>query len=98
MKKSEYEIYITGTGQKLKVHTKDKCTDHNCCIHNSSYHPLRNCPTHWRDDLGTMERICKHGIGHPDPDDLAFKNIDKTSSSPDYDYGEHSCDGCCIKN
>lgn len=41
-----------------------------------------------------MERMCSHGIGHPDPDDLDF--IRRTS-------GEeaartlmiHACDGCC---
>lgn len=34
-----------------------------------------------------MERICKHGIGHPDPDDL------KVQSS--WAEGVHGCDGCC---
>jgi hypothetical protein len=29
-----------------------------------------------------MERICSHGVGHPDPDEI---NTDKT----------HGCDGCC---
>lgn len=39
--------------------------------------------THWRADRRIMERLCKHGIGHPDPD----------SRDPD---GTHGCDGCCI--
>jgi hypothetical protein len=35
-----------------------------------------------------MERICPHGIGHPDPDDPAFKNPIE---------GVHGCDGCCSR-
>jgi hypothetical protein len=41
-----------------------------------------------------MERVCVHGVGHPDPDHLAF--IER-------EFGElfarveavHKCDGCC---
>jgi hypothetical protein len=52
-------------------------------------------PTHWRDDRKLMERICKHGVGHPDPDDLAHKkriglDVDTISI--------HGCDGCCNEN
>lgn len=31
-----------------------------------------------------MERICPHGVGHPDPDD----------TNPDT---VHGCDGCCAQ-
>ena len=85
------EEYITGTGQKLKVHTKDKCKGEFCCIHNPSDHIMKDWPTHWRDDRNLMERICECGIGHPDPDDLAFK---KKRGFPD-SKGIHGCDGCC---
>lgn len=51
---------------------------------------MRSWPMRWRDGAGKMERICQHGVGHPDPDDAAYwdrvgmghKNI-------------HGCDGCC---
>jgi hypothetical protein len=36
-----------------------------------------------------MERICSHGIGHPDPDDISIIN--------GKDDGAHNCDGCCIR-
>ena len=76
--------YITGTGQKLTcVHDESVCEGTHCPIHNLSDHPLRDCPTHWRDDRGLMERICIHGVGHPDPDDI----------NPDH---VHGCDGCCL--
>ena len=85
------EKYKTGTGQTVWVHDKKMCAGEHCCIHNPSDHHMKNWPTHWRDDRGLMERLCKHGIGHPDPDDLAFK---KRNSLPDA-KGIHGCDGCC---
>lgn len=75
---------------KLKVHNRLLCAGENCCIHNPSNHALKNAPLIWRADRQMMERQCKHGIGHPDPDDTAFK---KASGIP-YDT-THDCDGCC---
>ena len=84
------EEYITGTGQRILVHDKKDCKGPYCVIHNPSNHHMRNWPTHWRDDMGIMERICPHGIGHPDPDDIRVK---------EHDYlGIHGCDGCCDPN
>jgi hypothetical protein len=45
---------------------------------------MKTWPLHWRYDRGILERICPHGVGHPDPDD-------KASASD----GIHGCDGCC---
>jgi hypothetical protein len=49
-----------------------------------SVHSMRSFPTHFRFDRYLMERICPHGVGHPDPDD--------PQSAID---GVHGCDGCC---
>jgi hypothetical protein len=87
------EIYITGTGQKLKVHDEIKCKLRHCVIHNPSNHHMRDWPTHWRHDLQIMERICEHGIGHPDPDSLAYR---KSLDPKDTSLGVHGCDGCCV--
>ena len=38
-----------------------------------------------------MERVCTHGIGHPDPDHIAFLPKDKCRWE-----SVHGCDGCCI--
>lgn len=87
------EKYITGTGQMLWVHCIEDCKSEYCVIHNPSNHSMKDFPTHWRQDRYLMERICPHGIGHPDPDDLAYKkSIGKLSN---YE-AVHSCDGCCI--
>lgn len=75
----------------LRTHGPDRCAnDPSCCIHNPSAHHMVDWPMHWRGDRGLMERICPHGIGHPDPDDIAYKvSIGRTSE------GVHGCDGCC---
>lgn len=81
--------YRTGTGQLIYTHTSDKCAGDFCVIHNPSDHPMIGFKTHWRADKELMERICFHGIGHPDPDHLAFSNKSWE--------GVHGCDGCCSK-
>jgi hypothetical protein len=85
------ESYTTGTGQKLAVHRAGLCEGF-CPIHNPSDHSMRDFPTHWRDDRGIMERICPHGVGHPDPDDLAHQ---RAALGDRADSGVHGCDGCC---
>lgn len=85
------EKYTTGCGQKLMVHDLADCQSRggHCPIHNPSNHHMVNWPTHWRDDRGMMERICPHGVGHPDPDDPKA-----TINGNDI----HGCDGCCQVN
>lgn len=82
----------------LHTHPASACIDDPaCCIHKPSDHPLRDAPLNWRGDRGLMERLCKHGIGHPDPDDLAHKK--RTMTATDYRrnaYAVHGCDGCCV--
>ena len=90
------EDYTTGTGQKLKVHAKTDCKGEHCVIHNPSNHAMREFPTHWREDRALMERICPHGIEHPDPDDIAFKRAIAGEKHARYE-AVHGCDGCCGK-
>lgn len=80
----------------INVHRKSQCTGRHCCIHNPSNHPLKDAPMNWRADKGIMERICEHGIGHDDPDDVAFqKSIFKGPFEHMKYIGSHGCDGCC---
>jgi hypothetical protein len=76
----------------LITHTADQCAGNHCCIHNPSDHHMQDWPLHWRDDTGIMERICPHGVGHPDPDDTAH-NLRIGRDGTDV----HGCDGCCSK-
>ena len=75
----------------LRVHDPADCEGRGCGIHNHpSDHPLKDASMYWRTDRGILERICEHGVGHPDHDsELYLKSIGK-----DYE-NIHGCDGCC---
>ena len=67
---------------KVRAHHPALCAGKVCCLHNRSNHHMRKFYQHWRDDTGVMERICDHGIGHPDVDSPLQDQV-------------HGCDGCC---
>lgn len=72
------------------VHPATACEGRGCPIHHPSDHHMKDWPLNWRDDRGLMERLCPHGIGHPDPDDIAYKvSIGREGDDV------HGCDGCC---
>ncbi len=80
-------VELTG-GQSLLAHAPTLCADAGACtIHNPSDHHMRDWPQNWRDERLLMERICPHGVGHPDPDDVRLQ--------AGLDSGTHGCDGCC---
>jgi hypothetical protein len=72
-----------------KVHPASACQGRHCVLHNPSDHHMREWPTLYRGDWGRMDRLCPHGIGHPDPDDVAWHR------SQGREMGGHTCDGCC---
>ena len=72
------------------VHRRVECAGRPCVIHTPSDHHMRTWPLVWRADKGVMERTCPHGVGHPDPDELAYlRTIGAEARSI------HGCDGCC---
>jgi hypothetical protein len=81
-------------GQWLIGHAARRCEGDICCIHNRTDHHMREWPQNWRDDAGKMERICPHGIGHPDPDDMTFQLGSDIGVEKKW-IGVHGCDGCC---
>lgn len=72
----------------------DDCRKFGCCIHNPTDHHMRGFALNWRSDRQLMERICPHGVGHPDPDHLAWVRRTKGKNSDIMDR-VHGCDGCC---
>ena len=80
------KVQLENSEEILLVHPSSACAGQYCTIHNRSNHSMRSFPQHWRTDRAIMERICSHGVGHPDPDDPKFKN--------EYE-AVHGCDGCC---
>lgn len=89
----KWELYIMEDndvdGITLRTHPNKVCEGRNCCIHNPSNHHMVNWERNWRSTRRMMERICPHGVGHPDPDDAEFR-----ASIGDTDT-VHGCDGCC---
>jgi hypothetical protein len=81
--------YLENTETAYFTHPKEKCLGEVCTVHNRSNHIMRDFPQHWRIDRRIIERICPHGIGHPDPDEYRILNGE--------DDGSHGCDGCCGK-
>lgn len=65
------------------VHDGVECAGRPCVIHNQSQHHMLDWTLNWRSDRGIFERMCPHGIGHPDPDNQEGYN------------SVHGCDGCC---
>lgn len=75
------------TDVTIRTHAKSRCEGEICTIHNRSNHSMRSFPQLWRSDRAIMERICEHGVGHPDPDEFRIIH--------GFDDSTHGCDGCC---
>lgn len=89
------EVFLS-SGQKIMAHVRGDCRGEYCAIHKPSPHDMVTWPLAWREDKGILERMCEHGIGHPDPDSLAFIKLTRGDKEAT-EYGVHGCDGCCKK-
>jgi|SRR5687767_4554314 len=90
----QYEYSYTGTGQRIQHHSYKDCAGRHCCIHKPSPHHMTMWRLHFRADRAPlMERICRHGVGHPDPDCLDYLML----TNPTGEWSVHGCDGCCRK-
>lgn len=85
------EEWTDDFGNKLVgVHPHSQCQGRPCAIHNPSDHHMRGMKLLWRQDWQMLERICEHGVGHPDPDDAAYwRSVSQPLKTV------HGCDGCC---
>lgn len=55
------------------VHSPTSCESRGCAVHNHpTNHRLKDAPMNWREDRGILERICEHGVGHPDIDSALY--------------------------
>lgn len=81
--------------QVLTAHDNSACKGRYCSVHNPSPEAEAVGERWWRKDRGMMERICPHGVGHPDRDEIAFR--ERAGLETEY-FGMHGCDGCCLKD
>lgn len=87
----ERNQFVTDYGQVLgRIHDESLCQGRACVIHRPSDHHMRRWLLLWREDRRIFERVCPHGVGHPDPDDM-----DWHGSQGRLHEGIHGCDGCC---
>lgn len=80
--------YLTG------VHPALECEGRHCVLHDPSEHHLSHMPLHWRPDRAIFERICSHGVGHPDPDQFSYWVLSMGRENAEAAM-IHGCDGCC---
>ncbi len=86
-----FGIYI-GEVALAGVHPRRVCQAGGfpCVVHKPSKHHMRDFPLLWRGGRRLFERTCPHGVGHPDPDDLAYH----VRHGREW-QANHGCDGCC---
>jgi hypothetical protein len=72
------------------THERNETCEKACVIHNPTDHHMKYWQLHWRHDRGMFERICRHGIGHPDPDQFPFWEATGREAEK-----VHGCCGCC---
>ena len=78
-------------GTRLEgIHAKDACAPGWCVVHNPMSTHMDGWRLFWRGDRGIFERICPHGIGHPDPSQFAWWAVIGQGW-----MSVHGCDGCC---
>jgi hypothetical protein len=51
---------------------------------------MRGWEVVWRADRGILERVCAHGVGHPDPDQFSYWKANGMEAE-----AVHGCCGCC---
>ena len=66
------EFYEIEGIRLVGVHKEAACAGRTCIIHSPTDHHMRLFPLHWRSDRGIFERICEHGVGHYDPDQMTY--------------------------
>ena len=84
------EIWTINSHRIIGIHYRKACRGRRCVIHSPSTHHMSKWPMLYRNDRNIFERICEHGIGHPDPDQFQYWRVMGTEFE-----AVHGCDGCC---
>ena len=90
----EMDMSFDGMGTLFYHHMPDACRGDHCCLHNPSDHHMKTWRLVFRYDRPPlMERMCQHGVGHPDPDCITYlRRVDPHDQGA---WSIHGCDGCC---
>lgn len=87
-------MYETVDSGKIRIHPETACEGEYCVFHNPSDHHMVSWPINVRlDNKALVERICSCGIGHPDPDSVAYFERQGITH-----MGIHGCCGHCHRS
>lgn len=86
--RDDYGVVLTNLHEK-----SEDCVANGCVIHAPSKHRMLKWKLLWRSDRRMFERTCPCGVGHPDPDWLAWRL--RTDGEEARYEGVHGCCGCC---
>lgn len=88
---AKYDTFEFTNGRAF-VHRLERCDmTGRCAMHSPSDHNMRALPMLLRETT-LIERTCPHGVGHPDPDSLAY-----FMSNDQHYMAVHGCDECCSR-
>jgi len=90
-KLGQIDMIVLAGGEVLATHGPAICTP-PCAVHKPSNHGMMDWALNWRGDKQIFERICPHGVGHPDPDSVWYVEVVHNQPST---ISIHGCDGCC---
>jgi hypothetical protein len=94
LENTNLEVWRTPGGRLVFVHTLKRCKGIPgkipCVVHDPVAGSWDDLELIFRGDRGIFERICVHGVGHPDPNQIDFWKL----AGQEF-LGDHGCDGCC---
>lgn len=82
----------------VTVHRPDVCEGMICALHSPTRHAMRDWPIRWRGQPRSsrrLERVCPHGVGHPDPDDYVYRALTRGLVEPAAFLAHPCCDEAC---
>lgn len=79
----------------VNVHDPAACAEQFCAIHRPSNHPLCKSPRTFT--TGLVQRVCRHGVKHPDPDSIAWLKRSDGWATAEL-RAKHNCckSRCCV--
>lgn len=91
----DHDHVTVADGSLMTVHSWKTCAGQPCPFHNPSGHHMADWPFTIRmDKWALVERVCVHGVGHPDPDSVL--SIETRAAEQGLgDAGWVSVHGCC---
>lgn len=85
---------IMPNGQVLvDIHSINLCASYACSIHHPSQHLMVGMLQVYDFDKKLMQRVCNHGVKHPDPDDRALH----LRSKDGFDLSHTCCSKHCCQ-